>query len=456
MVPSSALGRDDAGVDTPAADRWWRLYGDPTLDALVVEALENNRDLRVASANLTEAYAALSERQGGRLPVTGVSAGAGYGSTVNDQIAAALDQSDIRTGHRYAAGFDMGWEVDLFGRITRVIQAARADAEASRAVEDSVRVAVAAETTRTYVDTCAYASRAAVARQALALVIRRWELTTRTRDAGGATPLDVARAAMSVEQARAAIPPLEAARQNALYELSVLTGRPPDDLSAVAASCAAIPQLNVPIPIGDVTALLQRRPDVREAEHRLNASTARIGVATANLYPTVSILGSVDSSAPTLGGMDNRGSVVWGVGPVLSWSFPNLSVARAQIAGAEARQAAALARFDATILKALKEVKQALASYQAALSRRNAVLSAARESGEAVRLATLSGRAGAVSAFDVLDAERGDVEARAMLASAEADVATDQVLLFKALGGGWEQAPPVRIPAIAAANDTAR
>lgn len=456
LVPGSAFGGDGAAaVDAPAVDQWWRLYEDPTLDALVVEALGNNRDLHVASANLAEAYAALRERQGDRLPVTAVSAGTGYGSTVNDQIAAALDQTDVRTGQRYSAGVDVGWEVDLFGRITRVIQAARADAEASRAAENSVRVAVAAETTRAYVDSCAYASRAAVARESLALATRRWELETRLADAGGATPADLARSAVSMAQARAAVPPVEVGRQNALYELAVLTGRPPGALSAVAASCGAIPRLKAPIPIGDVTALLRRRPDIREAEYRLHASTARIGVATASLYPTVSILGSVDSSAPTLGNMGNRGSLVWGVGPVLSWSFPNVSAARAEIAGAEARQAAALARFDATILVALKEVRQALATYEAAVSQRNALQSAARQSSEAVRLARLSGRAGATSAFDVLDAERGDVEARATLASAEADVATDQIVLFKALGGGWEKPSVAQTPAMAAAAHSA-
>jgi NodT family efflux transporter outer membrane factor (OMF) lipoprotein len=454
-APSSLGQASSAVVDMPAVDRWWRLYENPTLDALVTEALENNRDLRVASANLAQAQAAFRERQSSRLPVTSVSSGIAYGSTVSDQIAAALDQTDIRTGQRDSAGVDMGWEVDLSGRITRAIQAARADAEAARAAEDSVRVAVAAETTRAYVESCGYASRTAVARKSLALVTRSWELKTRLRDAGGAMPLDVARSAALVEQARAAIPPVEAGRQNALYELAVLTGRPPDDISAVAAGCDAIPQLKAPIPIGDVTALLQRRPDIREAERRLRASTARIGVTTANLYPTVSIMGSVASSAPAIGSMSEHGSIVWGVGPVLSWSFPNVSAAHAQIAGAQAQEAAALARFDATILIALKEVKQALATYEAALRQRNALKSAARQSSEAVRLAWLGRSAGAASAFDVLDAERSDVEAEAMLASADANVATDQVVLFKALGGGWEQAPAVQIPAITRAIDAA-
>lgn len=447
---------DSTSVGLPTVPRWWSLYQDPTLDALVSEALQNNRDLRVASANLAEAHAVLLERQDSRLPVTTVSSDIGYGSTVSDQIAAALDQTEVRTGPRYTAGLSSGWRLDLFGQIARSIQAAHADEAATLAAEDSVRVVVAAETTRAYLDSCGFAARAEVAQRSLAVVTRSLELKTALRDAGGTTSLDVARSAALMEQARAAIPAIEAARQNALYELAVLTGRPPDHLSTPATGCVSVPQLTAPIPIGDVTALLQRRPDIREAERRLEASTARIGVAMASLYPTVSILGSVASSAPTMDGMRDHGSIVWGVGPALSWHFPNRNAARAQIAKAEAQEVAALARFDAVILTALKDVKQALATYAAAVRRQSALAMAVQQSREAARLAGVGRRAGAISELDALDAQRRNVEAEAMLASAEADVASDQVALFRSLGGGWEQAPAVRRPVITRAVDAAR
>ncbi|MGE8247188.1 MAG: efflux transporter outer membrane subunit [Stenotrophomonas maltophilia] len=447
---------DSTSVGLPTVPRWWSLYQDPTLDALVSEALQNNRDLRVASANLAEAHAVLLERQDSRLPVTTVSSDIGYGSTVSDQIAAALDQTEVRTGPRYTAGLSSGWRLDLFGQIARSIQAAHADEAATLAAEDSVRVVVAAETTRAYLDSCGFAARAEVAQRSLAVVTRNLELKTALRAAGGTTSLDVARSAALMEQARAAIPAIKAARQNALYELAVLTGRPPDHLSPPATGCVSVPQLTAPIPIGDVTALLQRRPDIREAERRLEASTARIGVAMASLYPTVSILGSVASSAPTVDGMRDHGSIVWGVGPALSWHFPNRSAARAQIAKAEAQEVAALARFDAVILTALKDVKQALATYAAAVRRQSALAMAVQQSREAARLAGVGRRAGAISELDALDAQRRNVEAEAMLASAEADVASDQVALFRSLGGGWEQAPAVRRPVITRAVDAAR
>ncbi|MRW90305.1 efflux transporter outer membrane subunit [Duganella sp. FT80W] len=442
ISPPDVLAPASAAVATaPALDQWWRLYNDATLDTLVAEALANNRELRVAAANLAQANAALGQRRSARLPQTALTAGAGYGSTVNDQLAAALDQTEIRTGQRYDAGFDTSWELDLSGRIGHAIQAAEADAEANQAARDGVRVAVAAETTRAYVDSCAYAARAAVARQSLALLSRSHQLQTRLHEAGSATPLDVARAAALAQQASAAIAPLDAGRQNALYELAVLTGRPPDTLPTAASACDNLPQLDAAIPLGDVTALLQRRPDIREAERRLRASSARIGVASAELYPEVSIMGSVASSAPGIGNMNQKNAIAWSIGPVLSWRFPNSSAARARITAAQAGEAAALARFDATILAALKEVKQALASYQATLQQRQDLQAAARQSSEALRLAQLSRDAGAVSALELVDAERSAVEAAARLAAANADVASGQVLLFKALGGGW-QAPP--------------
>ncbi len=452
-----SLGQVGSAVAAaPVATQWWRLYDDPALDALVTEALQNNRDLQVASANLREARAVLRERQGARLPLTTVSSDIGYGSTVSDQIAAALDQTEVRTGQRYGAAVSAGWSLDFFGRIARAVQAARADAEATAAAQDSVRVVVAAETTRAYVDSCGYASAAGVAQRSLALATRRLALKTALRAAGGTTAMEVARASALAGQAQAALPALQAGRQNALYELAVLTGRPPDDLAAATGNCTSVPQLKAPIPIGDVTALLQRRPDVRQAQRRLEASTARIGVATASLYPSVSILGTVAGSAPEVGDLGHHSAIAWNVGPVLSWHFPNISAARAQIAQAQAQEAAALARFDAVILATLKDVKQALATHEAARRQRDALNTAAVQSGEAMRLARLGQRAGAASELDALEAECSDAQVHAALAAAETDLALGQVALFKSLGGGWEQAPAVHTPVITRRADPAR
>lgn len=457
VAPPASPAGGDALVPSPVPGRWWRLYREPALDALVEEALTDNRDLRTAAARLLEARAILDEARGERLPQTTVAADAGGGSSLEDQIEAAYGHSDrVRTGPRFGLGTDVVWEADLFGRLASSVKAARADADAAKADEDGVRVLVAAEVTRAWLDACGHAHRAGVARRSLALVERARALAGQLRAAGAGLPVDVARADTLVAQAEAAIPALEAGRHNALARLAVLTGHPPTESPAAAAACTRLPTIDVPLPVGDGLALLRRRPDVREAERRLAASTARIGVATADLYPRISLAGGFASSSHTPGDLAARGNIVWRIGPMLSWSFPNIGAARARIAQARAREVGALARFDAAILTALREVNQAGEDYGAALRRREALRVAAERSAEAARLSRLARAAGAATALEALDAERADVAARAALAAADADVATAQVVLFKALGGGWEDAPAVALPAPVRAPVSAR
>jgi NodT family efflux transporter outer membrane factor (OMF) lipoprotein len=420
---------------------WWRLYREPALDEWVEAALANNRDLRVAAAHLLEARALLSGVQGRRLPQTNITASAGVGSTLQDQVEAAFDHSDtIRTGPRFGLGTDVTWEVDFFGRLRSSINAARADAEATAAMADSVRVTVAAEVTRAWLDACGYSHRLTVARHSLDLVERSRDLAERLRAAGVGLPVDVARQKALVAQISATIAPLESGRHNALVELAVLAGHVPAEIPAAADTCARIPEINTLLPVGDALTLLRRRPDVRAAERHLQSATDRIGIATADFYPRISLGADFASSSHTPGDLGERNNMVWQVGPLLSWSFPNISAARARLAQAHARESAALALFDTTVLKALQEVNQSAANYNTTLRRRAALRVAADQSAAADHILSQMRAAGAATALEALDAERADAEAQSSLAAAEADVACAQVVLFKALGGGWENA----------------
>jgi NodT family efflux transporter outer membrane factor (OMF) lipoprotein len=363
------------------------------------------------------------------------------GSALQDQVEAAYDQTDhIRTGPRFGLGADVVWEVDLFGRLRSSITAARADAEATAAIEDDVRVTIAAEITRAWLDSCSYSHRLTVARHSLELVEKSRDLTERLRVAGAALPVDLVRQQALVSQIDAAIAPLESGRHNALVELAVLAGHAPTETPAAATACIRIPEINTLLPVGDALTLLRRRPDVRAAERHLESSTARIGVATADFYPRVSLGADFASSSHTLDELGERNNIVWQIGPLLSWSFPNISTAKARLAQAHAHESAALATFDATVLTALKEVNQSAETYSALLRRREALSVAAGRSGQADRILKQMRTAGAATALEALDAERADVEAQSALAAADADVATAQVVLFKALGGGWESA----------------
>lgn len=422
----------------PAQGDWWRLFEDPALDSLVAQALAHNTDVRVAAANLQRARAILAEARVDRLPTTDLSASYSRQRFGN---APGVPGGPAQNFDFFTAGLDASYEVDLFGRVSRSIEAGRADADAAAAALDAARVTVAAETARTYAQACAFAAQANVARETVRLQERTLDLTTRLFDGGRGTRRDVDQASVLADNARAQVPAFEAERRAALYALATLTGRPPAEVDSAASACAAPPSVGTLIPVGDGAALLARRPDVRQAERSLAADTARIGVATAALYPSIRLLGSASLGARDIGDLGSSSSFSFSLGPLISWSFPNLGVARARIRQAEASEQAALARFDGTVLTALREVEQALARYAGELDRNAALRRAEAAAANAARIAELRFDAGRDSFLLRLDAERDRANARAALAQSNAALAEAQVALFKALGGGWEGAP---------------
>ena len=432
-----------AAADQPPPN-WWKLYNTPALDDLVQEALVHNRNLLQAAANLQYARAALSLARAGRYPSTSLTAGAQEGVSSSALFASRLEGAGTPPATAlYSVGLDASYEVDLFGRIRRTVQAAKADYEAQKSAEDAARISVAGETTRAYVNACAYAQELSVARQSVDLVTQNYQVILKQAQFGVVDDFDVARARQLVAQTQASVPGFEGQRRTALFELAVLTGRTPEEVSAAADACKAPPKLANVLPVGDARALFQRRPDVHQAERQLAANVARIGVATANLYPTISIGGSVGSAAAGAGGLTSASNLSYGIGPLLNWSFPNTLVAQAQIRQARATASASYANFEGVVLTALKDVEEALTSYGAELDRNASLVQARDQSRIAYRLAQIQYENGAISYLDVLTAETNLVDANASLASSDQVVASDQVTVFKALGGGWEQAPAV-------------
>ena len=422
---------------TPADDgNWWRLYDDPVLDGLISDALAANTDVRVAVARLAKARAALSEVRTDRLPNAGVSAGATYGQVPEIQAPPGVQ----RENWSIDAGLSMSYEVDAFGRITRNIEAARGDVGAAEADADAVRVSVAAETARAYADAASAAERLGVAQRIVELLDRSLRVTGRRAEVGLTTRLDTARIGALRNQRAADIPAIAAQRDSALFRLATLTGRAPADLPPAAGARTATLRLAQPIPVGDGAALLARRPDVRAAERRLAAATARIGVATADLYPRISLGASIGSTGPNIGDVFGAGPLRWLLGPLISWSFTDQARGRARIAGAEADTKAALATFDGTVLRSLQETETALASYAHMLDRRTALQAARNEAEAAAKIVRAQQREGQVDSLALLDSERTFAEAEAALALADAQIAEAQITLFRALGGGWKTA----------------
>nr|NUR37059.1 efflux transporter outer membrane subunit [Sphingomonas sp.] len=418
--------------NTEPGGNWWRLYDDPVLDGLVRDALSANTDIRVAVARLAKARAGLREERGAREPQIGANGSAQYGRLPGPSIP-----GETRTDVQVDVGLSVAYEVDLFGRVSRRIEAARGDVGAAEADADAVRVAIVSDTVRAYADAASSAERITVAENIVALLDRSQALTERQHQIGVATGLDTARIAALRDQRQAEIPLLQAERQGALFRLATLTGRTPRDLPTQVADRVSTLRLQQPIPVGDGATLLARRPDVRAAERRLAASTARIGVATADLYPRITLGGSVGSSGTGLGNVFGANPLTWLIGPLINWTV-NRSAARARVEGSRADTQAALATFDGTVLQALEETETALSSYQQALNRRDALRSARDQAQKAATITRARQREGDISSLELLDAERTAAEADAALAEADARIADAQIDLFKALGGGWQ------------------
>jgi NodT family efflux transporter outer membrane factor (OMF) lipoprotein len=437
-TPATAAGAF-IGTATPAVsaaqadDHWWRLYSDPVLDGLVQDALKANTDIRVAVANLEKARAQLRGARSDRLPQTTISGQPSYGRASASQVMPGAD----REGWTVDAGLNVAYEVDLFGRVKRSIEAARSDLGAASADADAVRVAVVADTVRAYVDATSSAERMAVAQQTVELLDHSIRITNARFEVGRADRLDVIRTTALRDTQAAQIPSLIADRESALFRLATLTGRPPQALPATLRDQATTPDLTQPIPVGDGRALLARRPDVRAAEQRLAADTARIGVATADLYPRITLGGSIGTTAIGGGDILGGGPLRWLLGPLINWAFPNQEANRARIAAAKADADGSLAAFDGTVLRALEETETALSVYAHALERRD-TLKAARESADrAARISLARQREGQIDFLTVLDAQRTLAAAESDLATANRSVAFAQVDLFRALGGGW-------------------
>ena len=420
-------------VQTP--DQWWKLYDDPVLDGLVADALAANTDIRVAVARLDRARASLRLARSDLLPQTALSASTTYGRSPADQRLPGAKRETTTVD----AGLDVSYELDLSGRVRREIEAAHGDVGAAAADADAVRVSIVADTTRAYVEAASAAEQIKVAQSIVELLDHSTGITQKRFEAGRAEKLDVARLATLADQRRAEIPPLTAERQAALYRLALLTGRTPDALPAAAAARATTPEIAQLIPVGDGGALLARRPDVRAAERRLAADTARIGIATADLYPRITLGGSIGQTSAGFSDLFGGGPLRWLLGPLISWNFPNQSAARARIAEARADRSGSLATFDGTVLRALQETDTALSAYAQALNRRQALATARNDAATAARIIHARQREGQVDFLTLLDAERTNAEAEAALAQSNFAVASAQVDLFRALGGGWQE-----------------
>lgn len=412
---------------------WWQALGDPLVSELIEQALVNNHDVRIAQANMKAARALVREDELSDFPVVTARA-----SASRQRASAATLPGSERTSTFYEAGFDATWEVDFFGRVKSMQASSSAEFEAALADRHAIEVIVAAEVARTYIELRGAQYEFDTVRRNVENQQQTLALVRLRAAAGRGTDLDIARAEAQLQSTRANLPPLKATVARAIHRLSVLTGEEPSALTGTLAKTAPLPKIPGQLAIGTPEDLLRRRADIRSAERRLAAATARIGVATADLFPRVNILGSAGFLATSADDVGRDSSSRTAIGPFLSWAGFDLDRVRARIRAAEAGAEGQLARYEQSVIKALEETENSLVSFSQAVARRSHLQHSARSSERAVELAQHRYAAGADGFLDVLDAERRMLETQQQYVQAETETAVAFVSLYKALGGGWE------------------
>jgi multidrug efflux system outer membrane protein len=422
-------------AEDTAVERYWTGFGDPVLDALVDEALAHNTDLRAAAANLQSARAIRRLTGFDQFPTATLASSYSHNLYAQQQLP-GVDQHD-REFDTAQAGFEGLWELDLFGRVRRNVEAARADVGAAAATLQDARVSVIAEVARDYFVLRGLQDQLDLTLRNADNQLSSLKLTRVRLDAGRGNQLDTARAEAQWQTTLASIPTLEASIATTMYRLSVLTGRQPAALTErlTPRPLPALPPFNA---IGTPEQLLRRRPDIRVAERRLAGATARIGVAVGDLFPKVTLTGSIGYLAPTFGEFGQSNARDYAIGPSITWAAFDLGRVRARISSTRAQTDAALANYEGAVLNALGDTEGALLSYGRSQSRRDALQLAAAASDKAADLARQRFEGGLIDFLEVLDAERTALSAELLLAQSRTDAATSLIAVYKALGAGWD------------------
>jgi outer membrane protein, multidrug efflux system len=440
VAPRFAGAAEGPYSASPVTAQFWTTFGDPTLTALEDQALDANHDLRISLGRLVEARALRRQAQFDLAPT--VTASGGYTKERLSQ-AQSLTGAPL-TADFYEAGFDAFWELDLFGRVRREVEAQTAQVQAAEADLRAAQVAVSAEVARSYFELRGDQTQLDVAgrngdNQRATLALTQAELS-----AGRSTELDTSRAQSQLSATLATIGPLEAAVTRDIHRLSVLTGREPDALTALLAPPRGLPPLPELTAVGDPAGLLRRRPDIASAERQLAANNALVGVAIGDLFPKVTFNGSFGYSAAQLSALGDSASRGFVIGPAISWAAFDLGRVRAQVAGSRARADVALASYEQTVLRALEETEDALVTHARTRDSLEQARASAEAAGTAARISRTRYEGGMVGFLDVLDAERTQLEAEQRLAQSRTDAATSLIAVYQALGGAWQGAPAPR------------
>jgi NodT family efflux transporter outer membrane factor (OMF) lipoprotein len=417
--------------DPATLAHWWSIFNDRELSSLEEQAVKGNLELQTARARIREARALRGISQARLFPNVGATASA-------SKIRSSESGGTGLETELYTAGFDAGWELDIFGGLRRSIEASQADLEASQVNLHNVMISLMAEVALNYVDVRIYQAQLAVTRANIKTQEETYDLNRSRYQAGIIDELAVQESLRILESSRSQIPAIETRMSAAKNRLAVLLGRQPAEFAQELVEVKAIPALPATVAVGIPAETLRRRPDIRFAERALAAQTARIGVATADLYPKFHLAGTIGVESINSGELLDWGSRIWSVGPRASWQVFDAGAIRQNIEVQTARQEQALIQYQATVLKAQEEVENALIAYAKEQRRRDSLDKATTAAQRAQLLARDKYQAGLVDFNNVLDAQRSLLILQSELSQSTGAATTNLVRLYKSLGGGWE------------------
>jgi NodT family efflux transporter outer membrane factor (OMF) lipoprotein len=429
-----SAGLSGGAADTNLLARWWTVFNDPTLSELIERARAGNLDLRQAEARVRESRAQRGIAKAALFPTVGANASA-------SRAVASKEAGNGQTSDFYAAGFDASWELDVFGGKRRSLEAATATWQASVEGLNDVLVSLLAEVALNYVEVRSDQVLLSITESNLTTRSETYDITRWRHEAGLTTQLDEEQAKTSLEQVRAQIPTVRTSLEQAKYRLAVLLGQPPGALKELLKAPRAVPVTPADVAVGVPAEALRHRPDVRNAERRLAAQTAQIGVAEAARYPSFSLLGSIGLESLEFANLYSGGArFAQGVAKA-AWTLFDGGAIRQNIKAQTALQEEALSHYEATVLTALQDVENALVAYANEQGRRDSLAVAMKAAQSAFELARFQYSSGLVGFQTVLDTQQSLLLVQDQLAVSEAKVTSNLISLYKALGGGWTPLP---------------
>jgi NodT family efflux transporter outer membrane factor (OMF) lipoprotein len=409
---------------------WWTTLADPVLTGIIEQALNRNLDLKQAMARVREARARRGITKAGQFPTLNASGSANRGKSSGGGA----------THNFFSVGFDAGWEVDIFGGVRRAVEAAEADLDAGLEDLHDVLVSLTAEVALNYLDVRTTQTRLAVAEKNIAIQQQTFDLIQARYQAGLSDELVLQQARYNLENTRAQIPVLRRGLEESKNQLALLTGGFPGSMHALLMETRPIPVIPPTVAIGVPAETLRQRPDIRRAERNLAAQTARIGAATADLYPKFRLTGSIGLESLKSSDLFKSTSESWSLGPSVSWNIFNGGAIRQNIEVQSAVQQQYLLAYEAAVLGALEEVENALTAYAEEQLHRKQLAAAVDAASQAEVLARIQFNAGLVDFTTVLDAQRTLLSFEDQLTQSDGTVTSNLIRLYKALGGGWNSA----------------